>query len=854
MFLYHNTKRKLSILVINLFVINVLAVQPVLALNSSLGNNAYSFQDYAANNKEIASVSAKLPIAQVTAATSALTAINGGTEVFADFTTAGVKKAVAGSKADYDTAIAAAKATKGSSLTLAEVQTQVEAANAAATASALIAINGGTEVFADFTTAGVTKAVAGNKADYDTAIAAAGETKGSSLTLEEVQTQVEAANAEAADSALTAINGGTEVFADFTTAGVKKAVALNKTSYDTAIAAAKATKGASLTLAEVQTQVEAANAAAAASALTAINGGTEVAADFATAGVKGAVAGNKVGYDTAIAAAKATKGSDLILAEVQTQVESVNAAAAASALIAINGGTEVIADFTTAGVTKVVAGNKASYDTAIAAAKAIKGSNLTLTEVQTQVEAANAAAIVSALTAINSGTEVFADFSTAGVKGAVAGNKAGYDTAIAAAKATKGSDLTLAEVQAQVESANIATLASTLATINGGAEAFADFAVAGVKGAVVKYKAGYDTAIATAEETKGSSLTLEEVQTQVEAVNAAGAASALTAINRGTEVFADFATAGVTNAVIGNKAGYNIAIAAVKWTKATGLTLEEVQTQVDEVNVAAAASALTAINGGTEAFEDFTIAGVKGAVVKNRSGFSGYDAVLAAAKKKKGSSLTLAEVQTQIEAVNAGATTDALTTINRRTDVFADFAVAGVKGAVVRNKANYDKAIATAKGIKGCDLTLAEVQTQIEAVNTEAAVTALSVINRGSEAFADFSLAGVKNAVIGRKTGYAGYDTAIASAIKIKGSGLTLAEVQTQVEGVNAVIATNALTAINRGTEVFADFALAGVNGAVVQNKIAYDIAIAKKTTGSDLSLAEVQEQVAVVNAAVARH
>ena len=68
----------------------------------------------------------------------------------------------------------------------------------------------------------------------------------------------------------------------------------------------------------------------------------------------------------------------------------------------------------------------------------------------------------------------------------------------------------------------------------------------GLSKAIVANKAGYDTAIATAIKTKGSSLTLAEVQTQVDAVNTAAATASLAAINAGTEVFADFATAGVT--------------------------------------------------------------------------------------------------------------------------------------------------------------------------------------------------------------------------------------------------------------------------------------------------------------------
>jgi ABC-type transporter Mla subunit MlaD len=56
-------------------------------------------------------------------------------------------------------------------------------------------------------------------------------------------------------------------------------------------------------------------------------------------------------------------------------------------------------------------------------------------------------ASIAALQSINAGTEVFADFATAGITGAVSAKKAVYDTAIKAAITTKGNSLTLAEIQ-----------------------------------------------------------------------------------------------------------------------------------------------------------------------------------------------------------------------------------------------------------------------------------------------------------------------------------------------------------------------------------------------------------------------
>ena len=61
---------------------------------------------------------------------------------------------------------------------------------------------------------------------------------------------------------------------------------------------------------------------------------------------------------------------------------------------------------------------------------------------------------VSSLAAVNAGTEVFSDFASAGVTGAVESKKFTYDTLIALVKADKGSDLTLPEVQDQVSEVN----------------------------------------------------------------------------------------------------------------------------------------------------------------------------------------------------------------------------------------------------------------------------------------------------------------------------------------------------------------------------------------------------------------
>jgi hypothetical protein len=129
------------------------------------------------------------------------------------------------------------------------------------------------------------------------------------------------------------------------------------------------------------------------------------------------------------------------------------------ALSELNSGKKSFSNFVKAGVTGAVEKNNTLYFAEIAKAKLAKGSALTLTELQVIVDTVNKnSSSTTGLAVINAGTEVFADFTTAGITGAQEVNKAAYDTAIAKAKATKGSALTLVEVQAIVGTVNQAVV------------------------------------------------------------------------------------------------------------------------------------------------------------------------------------------------------------------------------------------------------------------------------------------------------------------------------------------------------------------------------------------------------------
>ncbi|USG65361.1 sugar-binding domain protein [Brevibacillus ruminantium] len=131
---------------------------------------------------------------------------------------------------------------------------------------------------------------------------------------------------------------------------------------------------------------------------------------------------------------------------------------ATNALDAINSGTYTAADLTKAGVSKVDETKFADYKAAIDAARAEKGKALTLAEVQAEVDKVNTPAVdpaEEALKAINSGTYTAKDLKDAGVNNVEDAKFDDYKTAIDAAKAAKKDDLTLAEVQAEVDKVNI---------------------------------------------------------------------------------------------------------------------------------------------------------------------------------------------------------------------------------------------------------------------------------------------------------------------------------------------------------------------------------------------------------------
>ena len=90
-----------------------------------------------------------------------------------------------------------------------------------------------------------------------------------------------------------------------------------------------------------------------------------------------------------------------------------------------------IADFTTAGVTGVTAGNFLDVKSGVQNARALKGAALTTAEIQSIV---NPLVVSGAISAINAGNATVQNYTDAGITGVTASNLTAVNATVAAAK------------------------------------------------------------------------------------------------------------------------------------------------------------------------------------------------------------------------------------------------------------------------------------------------------------------------------------------------------------------------------------------------------------------------------------
>ncbi|MGE7622044.1 S-layer homology domain-containing protein [Viridibacillus sp. NPDC096237] len=252
-----------------------------------------------------------------------------------------------------------------------------------------------------------------------------------------VSTTINTAKTEFA-AVITKINADKAEAADYTKAGID----LKGQEVADVNAAVKAAKGAGADLTKAQIQAEINKLAGAASetaAIKTINAGKAEAADYTKAGVD--LKGQTVAaVNVAVVAAKGT-GADLTKAQIQAEVDKLVEAAA---IVTINKGTAVAADYSKAGV-DLKGQTVAAVNAAVEAAKKATGKDLTKTDIQTEVDKL---ASVASLKKINDGSATINDYNAAGVTGVDIYNFDKVKAAVALKKSlNNGKDLTVAEVQ-----------------------------------------------------------------------------------------------------------------------------------------------------------------------------------------------------------------------------------------------------------------------------------------------------------------------------------------------------------------------------------------------------------------------
>ncbi|MFT4906176.1 MAG: outer membrane protein OmpA-like peptidoglycan-associated protein [Oleispira sp.] len=803
----------------------------------------------------------------------------------ADYSTAGVSEVTDANRDRVNAAIALLNT--GDVDTAAKIQAVVDQVNAnIATENAIDTIEAYADnntntvpTEADYSTAGVTGVTAGNIDAVNAAIEAAIATGAD--TAAEIQGIVDQVIADLATAAAIdkieayADNNANPVptEADYSTAGVTGVTAVNIDTVNAAIEAAIAT-GAD-TAAEIQAIVDQVNAdIATENAINTIEAYADnntntvpTEADYSTAGVTDVTAANLAEVNAAIDAAVATEADTA--AEIQTIVDQVIAdlATAAAAIDKIEAYADnnanpvpAEADYSTAGVTGVTAGNIDAVNAAIEAAIATGAD--TAAEIQAIVDQVNAdIATENAINTIEAYADnnanpvpTEADYSTAGVTGVTSANLTEVNAAIDAAVAA-GAD-TAAEIQAIVDQVNadIAT-ENAINTIEAYADnntntvpAEADYSTAGVTGVTAANLAEVNAAIDAAVATEAD--TAAEIQAIVDQVNADLATAAAIdkieayADNSANPVptEADYSTAGVTGVTAANLAEVNMAIDAAVSTEAD--TAIEIQAIVDQVITdLATAAAISKIdtyaddqtNAPTTA--DYATAGVSDVTDANRDRVNAAIAALAT-----GDADTAAKIQAIVDQVNADiATENAISAIEAYADnntntvpTETDYSTAGVSDVTAANLAEVNMAIDAAVATEAD--TVVEIQTIVDQVITDLATgAAISKIDTYADdqtnapTTVDYSTAGVNNVTDANRDRVNAAIAALAT-----GDADTAAKIQAIVDQVNDDIATeNAINTIeayadNNANPVpaEADYSTAGVTDVTAANLTEVNAAI----------------------------
>ncbi len=810
--------------------------------------------------------------------------------------------------------------------TQAEIQAVVDGVNAGNVIE-LYADNNSNPVpvEADFTALGVTGVTAANIAEVNAAIDALVGTDVD--TQAEVQAIVDAVNVSigilaqigtegdspnVVPSAVTVAELGTIVPA------LTNLISGNEAGYQAYIDANPNTFSDPATAAEVQAMITSVNAAQ--DLLTAIGIDEEDGVATSTnateaqlndiVGVSGALAANEGDYQAYIDANASNFSNPATAAEVQTMIDSVNAAQDLLTAIGIDeeDGAATTTNATAVqlndivGVSGALAANEGDYQDYIDANAGNFSSPATAAEVQAMIDSVNAAQDL--LTAIGIDEEDGAATTTnataaqlnniVGVSGALAANEGDYQDYIDANASNFSSPATAAEVQAMITSVNAAQDLLTAigvdeedgaATSTNATEAQLNDIV-GVSGALAANEGDYQDYIDANASNFSSPATAAEVQAMIDSVNAAQ--DLLTAIGIDEEDGAATTTnataaqlnniVGVSGALAANEGDYQDYIDANAANFSSPATAAEVQAMIDSVNAAQDLliaigvdeedGAATSTNATEAQLND--IVGVSGALAANEGDYQDY---IDANAGNFSSPATAAEVQAMITSVNAAQ--DLLTAIGiDEEDGFATSTnateaqlndIVGVSGALAANEGDYQDYIDANASNFSSPATAAEVQAMITSVN--AAQDLLTAIGIDEEDGGDTStnateaqlndIVGVSGALAANEGDYQAYIDANAGNFS---SPATAAEVQAMIDSVNA--AQDLLTAIGideedgvatstNATEAQLND-IVGVSGALAANEGDYQDYIDANAANfsSPATAAEVQAMIDSVNAA----
>ncbi|MEK4484670.1 hypothetical protein MHH81_03635 [Psychrobacillus sp. FSL H8-0484] len=499
---------------------------------------------------------------------TAMIAINAGIATTQDYSTAGITNVTSENLAEVNAAVATKKTTKGSDLNKQEIQTEVDVV--VLKLVAIVAINAGNATVQNYVTAEITNVTSENLAEVNVAVATKKATIGLDLTKQEIQTEVDMVVLKLAS--IKAINTGNAIVQDYANAGITNVISENLAEVNAAVSAKKTTKGSDLTKQEIQIEVDVVVLKLA--AIVAINAGNATVQNYVTAEITNVTSENLAEVNASVSAKKTTKGSDLNKQEIQTEVDVVVLKLAA--IVAINAGNATVQNYVTAEITNVTSENLVEVNATVAAKKTTKGSNLTKQEIQIEVDVV--VLKLAAIVAINTGNANVQDFTTAEIINVTTENLAEVNAAVITKKATKGSNLTKQEIQVEVNEV-VAKLAA-IAAINIGNATVQNYATAEITNVTSENLAEVNAAVLAKKTTKGSNLTKQEIQVEVNAIVVTLAAIAV--INTGNATVQEYATAGLTNITSENLAEVNAAVLAKKATTGSNLTKQEIQKVIDE--------------------------------------------------------------------------------------------------------------------------------------------------------------------------------------------------------------------------------------------------------------------------------